>query len=649
MPQHDIGIVIVSYNVRSFLEQCLVSVRNAVTSNLSVEIWVVDNASVDGTAQMVRELFPEVRYIQNHQNVGFSTANNQAIRQMDAKYVLLLNPDTVIEEKTLQYCYDFMECHPKAGAVGIRMIDGSGKFLPESKRGVPDLWNSFCKLFYLSGLFPTSKLFSGYYLGFLPEMETNKVEVLCGAFMFIRSDTLEKTGLLDEAFFMYGEDIDLSYRILKNGYDVWYYPDTTIIHYKGESTKKASLQYLKTFYGAMQIYVSKHYGHGKASVFAYIINAVIGLRAIMSGIVMFLSSTLMLFMDGLIFFGCLWIIKSFWAVYYFEDADYYSNSPITLTLLGYTLIWISALWLNGYYDHPTSLRKRWTSILTGTVIILLIYALLPEMIRTSRAIILLGAFAGILALSVSSFMYKLFFNRKITSVKDNNIAIVGTEYNILKLIDVYKTSYRIDACYHISPYNDAGNSFFTNSLMNLPVVVQKLMVNEVVFCSEDVAMKDIFHTMSSIGSGVSYKIGSVESMSIIGSDDRNTRGELIYLSVQYRLEDITIRRYKRLSDILLSIIFIIFSPILWLLNGMKGELFLHIFNVLTGKYTWIGYAGIEKDYYSLPVLPKSIIPCNISNVYNSNADLRSVNISYAKRYSLWTDIGIVLYNLNHLV
>ncbi|MBK9743677.1 MAG: glycosyltransferase family 2 protein [Saprospiraceae bacterium] len=158
---HDIGIVIVNYNVRHFLIQCLQSVRHSHTNNLKIDVWVVDNASVDGSQALISQNFPEVHLIANEKNVGFSAANNQAIREMNAKYVLLLNPDTVLEEDTLQKCFAFMEEHTDAGAVGVRMIDGSGKFLPESKRKIPDLWNSFCKLTFLSDLFPSSKLFVG--------------------------------------------------------------------------------------------------------------------------------------------------------------------------------------------------------------------------------------------------------------------------------------------------------------------------------------------------------------------------------------------------------------------------------------------------------------------------------------------------------
>jgi len=235
-----LSVIIVNYNVKYFLEQALLSVRKA-SRGLPVEVYVVDNNSVDDSVQMVEEKFPEVHLIQNKHNPGFSIANNQAIRLSKGEYVLLLNPDTVVEEDTFEKCISFMDAHPEAGGLGVRMIDGSGAFLPESKRGFPSPWVAFCKTVGLSRLFPKSRLFNHYHLGYLDEMETNEVEVLAGAFMLLRRTTLDKVGLLDEAFFMYGEDIDLSYRIIQGGYKNYYLPETSIIHYKGESTKKGSL------------------------------------------------------------------------------------------------------------------------------------------------------------------------------------------------------------------------------------------------------------------------------------------------------------------------------------------------------------------------------------------------------------------------
>ncbi|HNG90806.1 MAG TPA: glycosyltransferase family 2 protein, partial [Saprospiraceae bacterium] len=226
-----LSVIIVNYNVRHFLEQALHAVRKAM-QGIAGEVWVVDNNSVDGSVQMVREKFPEVHLIANADNPGFAVANNQAIRSSSGEYVLLLNPDTVVEEDSFSKCLSFMDAQPDAGALGVKLIDGSGKYLPESKRGFPSPWVAFCKTFGLSALFPRSRTFNRYYLGHLDENHTHEVDVLVGCFMFMRRAALDRSGLLDEAFFMYGEDIDLSYRIVQAGYRNYYLPDTKIIHYK---------------------------------------------------------------------------------------------------------------------------------------------------------------------------------------------------------------------------------------------------------------------------------------------------------------------------------------------------------------------------------------------------------------------------------
>ncbi|HEB61744.1 MAG TPA: glycosyltransferase family 2 protein, partial [Bacteroidetes bacterium] len=255
----DVSIIIVNYNVRYFLEQCLISVYKSV-KNLNVEIFVVDNDSVDNSVEVVKNKFPDVKLIDNKQNLGFAKANNQALKIAKGKYVLLLNPDTLVEEDTLIKSFEYMENNPDTGALGVKLIDGEGEFLPESKRGFPTLSSSFYRLTGLSKLFPKSRTFNQYNLGFLDEDEISEVDVLSGAFMFIRRDILKNVGLLDEDFFMYGEDIDFSYRIKKAGYKVVYFPKTKIVHFKGESTKKSTLKYHNIFYKAMSIFAKKHYG-----------------------------------------------------------------------------------------------------------------------------------------------------------------------------------------------------------------------------------------------------------------------------------------------------------------------------------------------------------------------------------------------------
>ena len=259
----DLSIIIVNYNVRAYLEQCLRSVF-ASRCALDFEVYVVDNHSTDGSVAYLKGLYPQVHFIENDENLGFARANNEAIRCSKGRYVLLLNPDTIVTEHTLVDCVSYLDTRPDAGGLGTYMLRTDGSFAYESRRGLPTPFVAFCKMSGLCKMFPHSRLFGKYYMRYLNEMEESEIEVISGAFMMLRRSALEKVGLLDEAFFMYGEDIDLSYRLLRGGYENWYLP-TKILHYKGESTQKSSFRYVHVFYDAMLIFFRKHYAH--ASLF----------------------------------------------------------------------------------------------------------------------------------------------------------------------------------------------------------------------------------------------------------------------------------------------------------------------------------------------------------------------------------------------
>lgn len=254
-----LSVIIVNYNVKYYLEQCLDSVGRA-SQGLQVEVFVVDNLSTDGSIPYLRERYPETIFIENRENVGFARANNQAIHLSKGKYVLLLNPDTIVAEHTFRDFITFMEAHPEAGGAGAYMLRTDGTFAPESRRGLPTPFVAFCKMSGLAALFPKSRVFGRYYMRYLDENETNEIEVMSGAFMWLRREALDKAGLLDEDFFMYGEDIDLSYRIMKSGYKNYFIP-SRMLHYKGESTEKSSYRYVYTFYEAMRLFFCKHYAH----------------------------------------------------------------------------------------------------------------------------------------------------------------------------------------------------------------------------------------------------------------------------------------------------------------------------------------------------------------------------------------------------
>ncbi|MEP7257800.1 MAG: glycosyltransferase family 2 protein [Flavitalea sp.] len=274
-----VSVIIVSYNVRYLLEQCLRAVSGAV-QGLDAEIFIVDNQSSDGSADYLEPLFPSFHFIRNQQNIGFAKANNQALSEAVGQYILFLNPDTIIPEDGLKKCILFMETHPQAGATGVKMIDGHGRFLKESKRGFPSPQVSLWKMTGLSAAAPRSKRFAKYYLGHLSENETHEVDVLSGAFMFVRKETLDKTGGFDERFFMYAEDIDLSYRISRAGYKNYYYPAIIILHYKGESTIRDAA-YIKQFYKAMDQFVEKYFRSGAPAFGGMILQAGIHARALL--------------------------------------------------------------------------------------------------------------------------------------------------------------------------------------------------------------------------------------------------------------------------------------------------------------------------------------------------------------------------------
>jgi len=251
-----LSVIIVNYNVKYFLEQCLCSVKKAI-ADIDAEVIIVDNHSADGSVEYLQPAFP-FTFIRNEENIGFARANNQGLRMAKGKYLLFLNPDTLVPEDCFKSCISFMESNKDAGALGTKMIDGSGRFLKESKRAFPTPWISFCKMCGLTSIFPSSALFAGYYLGHLPMHETNEAGALAGAFMFVKKAVLEITGGFDEQFFMYAEDIDLSYRIQQAGFKNFYFSKSTIIHFKGESTTR-DIFYIKLFYKAMRQFVKKHY------------------------------------------------------------------------------------------------------------------------------------------------------------------------------------------------------------------------------------------------------------------------------------------------------------------------------------------------------------------------------------------------------
>jgi|AntRauTorckE5430_2_1112549.scaffolds.fasta_scaffold03245_4 GT2 family glycosyltransferase len=640
-----LSVIIVNYNVKYFLEQALLSVRRA-SRGLQVEIWVVDNNSVDDSVLMMQEKFPEVHLIRNQSNPGFSVANNQAIRQSKGAYVLLLNPDTVVEEDTFEKCIAFMDAHPQAGGLGVRMIDGSGAFLPESKRGFPSPWVAFCKTVGLSRLFPKSRHFNHYHLGYLDELETNEVEVLAGAFMFMRRSVLDEVGLLDEAFFMYGEDIDLSYRIIKAGHKNYYLPATSIIHYKGESTKKGSLNYVKAFYNAMIIFARKHFKGNKATVFVLMLQVAIYLRAGTTLLSNLFQRVYLPLLDAAAIYGGLFFLKDFWGAYHFKDPDYYSPSILYLNFPLYITIWLLTVFFSGGYDERYRLRRLVRGLLFGTLILLAVYGLLEQEYRNSRALILLGAAWSLGAtVGIRLLLHFLAYRHfRIGEKEDLPIVIVGTieeSERVQQLL--HKAEVHRPVVGTVAPSNEPHDqSVYLSRLEQLEEVVHIYNISEVIFCSKDVSTQAVMQWMSNLGPAINYKIVPRESMSIIGSSSKNTAGELYTIDIQYNIVQSMSLRNKRVFDISFALFLLFSFPFQALLVRKPFGLLRNIFRVLAGHQSWVGYVATEKEDLSLPAIRSGVLS-PLDNLRIGSVDQatrRRLNFFYAKDYSTGKDTEI---------
>ncbi len=644
-----LSIVIVNYNVKHFLDQCLTSVRRAI-AGIDADVWVVDNNSVDGSLKMLREKFPEVELIANKENVGFSRANNQAIRKSKGEYVLLLNPDTVVEDDTFTKIIRFMDEHPDAGGLGVKMIDGKGNFLPESKRGLPTPDVAFYKIFGLSRFFPRSKTFGKYHLGFLSKDEINEVDILSGAFMFMRREALDKTGLLDEDFFMYGEDIDLSYRIIKAGYKNYYFPETRIIHYKGESTKKSSVNYVFVFYRAMAIFAGKHFSQKNAKLFSFLINIAIWLRASMAILSRFFKKALLPLLDILVIFAGIYFIKEYWETrVIFPEGGSYPLEFITITVPFYIIVWLVSVYLSGGYDKPIRLIKIFQGIAIGTVFILVVYALLSESYRFSRAIIILGAVWGLGAMTVVRLLLHLTGIKRYRiggESKNKRFIIVGQKDEAERVSELLHKTWLTPAFVGlVSIRNNTDKSdHFIGTIDQLPEIIPIYKISEVIFCSKNLPHQVIIDKMSELQQlNIDFKIAPEDSLSIIGSNSINTSGDLYTIDIN-SITSPRNSRNKRFVDVITTIALIVLLPVnIFLIRHPLG-LLQNIFRVIFSQRSWVGYSTDNpSELDKLPFIKKGILtPEDAFRKKLLNPEITGkLDLIYARDYNFTTDLNII--------
>jgi GT2 family glycosyltransferase len=635
--------------VKYFLEQCLYSVIKA-CEKVNAEIWVVDNHSTDGSRGYLTPVFPGVQFIWNQENIGFAKANNQALAKSKGEYILFLNPDTIVPEDCFEKCLAFFASHPGAGALGVKMIDGAGNFLRESKRAFPSPLTSLYKLSGLTKLFPHSKTFARYHLGNLSADENHEVDVLAGAFMMIPAAILQRVGSFDETFFMYGEDVDLSYRIQKGGYKNYYFSQTTIIHFKGESTKKGSLNYVRMFYSAMSVFVKKHYSGSRAGIFNLLIQTGIFLRATLAAGAKFIQKIGLPVLDAVIIFLSFLCTKFLWNTYIRQDVNYSPNLLI-IALPIFTVIFLLASYYAGLYDRAYRQSQLNKSTTTAGLILLSGYALLPEEIRFSRGILVFGI---LMSFAVMSVVRILFMRWNLLTAFDENkeqrqTIVVANELDFAAVSTLMENAgmpERVLGRVSSTASEQTGTAIGT--IQELNQLIKTYPVKEIVFCEDDLSFGDIIMAVQQLPHSVRNKFHASGSSSIVGSDDKDISGQYVADHSRNIIASPANKRNKNLFDVLVALTLILSLPIHLMLQKKPGGFIKNLLSVLLRKKAWVGYAGAAAG---LPAIKKGILTSTSVPASVNKLPAESLQLSdewYASSYSVAVDFNTLLRGYKYL-
>jgi GT2 family glycosyltransferase len=650
-----LSVIIVNYNVTYFLEQCLYALQRAV-AGLQAEIIVVDNGSTDGSLRYLQPRFPTVVFIESSSNAGFAKGCNMGFLKSSGSHILFLNPDTIIGEDTLHICINFFKTHADAGALGVRMIDGSGRFLKESKRSFPAPLTAFFKLAGMARLFPHSPVFSRYHLGHLDAHKNHEVDVLAGAFMMVRRTVLEKVGLFDETFFMYGEDVDLSYRIQKSGYKNYYLAETEIIHFKGESTRRGSLNYVRLFYSAMSTFVRKHYGGNRAAVFNFFIHLAIWLRAAASAVGKVIGWIGLPLLDAALFLFSFWVVKEVW-VSVVKPQTIYPHTLLLVLFPSFTLVYLAVAYYAGLYDRQYKRSGLLRAAFIATLVLLALYALLPEQYRFSRGILLFGALLAAACMSALRWVLSRtgFIQRAVYKTATPDVLVAGTvaEYEeIEKLVQHNGSSNLIG---RLSVAEDGEKAL--GSFQQAQKLASALNARELILCSGAACNKQLIRFTQTVSQELRLRFHAAGSGSIVGSDSSTASGEAFSPNAFFTIALPRQRRLKRLFDGTTALFFLFFFPLHVLFVRHPLQFLKNAVQVLAGRKTWIGYAAKTAH---LPPLRKAVLTPEGEPVHEytetspaqvlkkGHEDQMVIDFWYAKHYEPVQDLKLIVKNYRHL-
>ncbi|MEW6506533.1 MAG: glycosyltransferase [Bacteroidota bacterium] len=649
----DLSIIIVNYNVKEFLLNLLQSIENA-KNNYALEIIVVDNASDDGSVELIKEKYPYVKLIVNKTNVGFGSANNQALEIACGKYFLLINPDAIVKENTFKEMIEFFERTQDAGISGCKVLNPDGTLQLACRRGFPGPWTSFTKVMGLSRLFPNSRLFARYNLTYLDENQTYEVDAVSGAFMMIRKELYQKIGGFDQQFFMYGEDLDLCYRTQKSGYKVFYVHTTEIIHFKGESTKRSRMDETKVFYDAMHLFVRKHFSS------SFLIESILQTAIIFRKLVAFANiyrlAIFSIVIDSLLFMGAVWSAEQLYSKDNWKGFPEFSK-PWVYILPALLQIVISLL--NGNYKRKSlSTLKTIVSLFYGFIILTSLTFFFKQ-VAFSRAVVLIYYLILLAAFPIWRILAKAIFRIGLESdTKKSRTLIVGSENRALELTSKLKSDFR--NLYHVIGFigltrKNIGSSIgpyrVLGTLENIKKIIVDEKIDKVIFSSDGISFDQMFSAVSiSQGENVEFMVAGKELDYLVGKSSITMLDDIPLLKVQYNISSLFHRISKQIFDFLFSLILILLLvyPLIYLITKFTSkkksffQFILGIPKVIKGEKSFVG--PMHTSYYGELFVGKTGLTglWYVENVdRNDLSEIKNLDLFYAKNQNLWFDFEIL--------
>jgi len=651
----DLSIIIVNYNVKEFIQNLIQSIYKA-TPGLSYEIIIVDNASTDGSVEFLREKFPTINIIANKINLGFSKANNQGLKLATGKYLLLLNPDALVREDTFIRMIQFFEENPEAGLAGCKILNPDGTLQLACRRSFPGPWTSFCKVTGLSSLFPKSRLFAKYNLTYLNEDDTYEVDAISGSFMMFKKEVYDKIGGLDEQFFMYGEDLDFCYRVQKAGFKVYYVHNTQIIHYKGESTKRSSLDETRIFYSAMHLFVKKHLST------SFLVELILQTAIFFRRIIAFLGkSKLIIFpiiLDLVFFDISLFIADKTYS--YFKPWKGFPDYSYIIVFSIPPLLHILAAAASGVYKRNSlSVLKNFLAIAFGFLLLSTLTFFVKDF-AYSRGVLILTYVILFFVLTFWRIAVKLLFKVGTASELYSNkrTLIVGNIAHVSKIIDKLKHNdldVRNVIGYIGLDFKDIGTNIndlpIMGSIENIDKVIHAYKINEVIFSSDNLSYNEMMSVVSKCqNENAEFKLIGNDFDFLVGKSSVSILNESPLIDLNYNISNSSKRIIKRIFDIkLAAIILIIVYPFIYLLNQLTPnknyfrEFILKVPLIFKGGYSFVGPK--ESEYMDNLFLGKR----GLTGLWylESSSDVKpgKLDIYYAKNQNIWFDLEIISRSL----